>query len=549
MSYIFGGNTGLSYEQLQQQRRAMDRRSGQRYVPKNIGEGLSALGHALGTRISRKRLEQAEVDRQGRAKNAFSAFQTILGGGATNPPAITDFNAALGHSESGGQYNIQNDEGYTGKYQFGQDRLDDFNRANNAQFTIAQLQQNPQLQEQVQNWHVADIDQFAKDNNLMGYVGQDVGGTTLSQDSLRAMAHLGGKGGMKRYLETGGRYNPADSNGTRLSDYAAKFAGQQAPRQQSVDPRVFELMTDPSLSPSQRSVMGMLYEQKLRQQAGMDPLKALKIEKMQRELNAPAERKILKGADGYQYYQDDGSRVLPNVEQAPGYQMLSADQVQQMGLPEGAYQQGPKGRISQIGGSGTNVTVNNGAGETAFAKTTGNELAKSTNELAVAGDDARRNLGRIDRLEGLLSTAPTGVDGAWRQVASNMGFGELANASDIQAAQALINSLVPEQRPAGSGPMSDADLELFKQSLPRIINTKDGNKKIIDTMRGIAQYDVQRGEIARNMQLGKMTPEQAFEAYSTLKNPLDWVNGSSPSEASDLSELSDDELMKILESQ
>lgn len=54
------------------------------------------------------------------------------------------------------------------------------------------------------------------------------------------------------------------------------------------------------------------------------------------------------------------------------------------------------------------MTVNNGAGETAFAKTTGNELAKSTNELAVASDSARQNLVRVDRLESLLNESPTG---------------------------------------------------------------------------------------------------------------------------------------------
>lgn len=39
------------------------------------------------------------------------------------------------------------------------------------------------------------------------------------------MAHLGGKGGARRHIESGGAYDPADSNGTKLSDYAKRFGG------------------------------------------------------------------------------------------------------------------------------------------------------------------------------------------------------------------------------------------------------------------------------------------------------------------------------------
>jgi hypothetical protein len=39
-------------------------------------------------------------------------------------------------------------------------------------------------------------------------------------------------------------------------------------------------------------------------------------------------------------------------------------------------------------------------------------------------------------------------------------------------------------------------------------------------MRNIAQYDMRRGEIARGMQLGQITPDVAFTQYSELGNPL-----------------------------
>tara|TARA_R110001606_G_C15381897_1_gene650526 strand:- start:1961 stop:3157 length:1197 start_codon:yes stop_codon:yes gene_type:complete len=140
--------------------------------------------------------------------------------------------------------------------------------------------------------------------------------------------------------------------------------------------------------------------------------------------------------------------------------------------------------------SGTNVNLNTGGDNDTFAKVD----AKTLGAVADSGLKALGNLGKIDRLEGLLQNADTGAVGFFKNLAGNFGV-ETDGLGDIQAAVALINSLVPEQRQAGSGPMSDADLELFKQSLPRLINTKAGNALIIQTMRGIAKYDAMATEI------------------------------------------------------
>lgn len=138
---------------------------------------------------------------------------------------IGAFNNSLARTESGGRYDVVNSEGYGGKYQFGQARLDDFNNANGTRYSVAELVQNPELQEAVQRWHVSDIDRYVKSNGLDQYIGQAINGQVLSQDSLRAMAHLGGKSGMRRFLQSGGAYNPSDSNGTSLLDYARTHAG------------------------------------------------------------------------------------------------------------------------------------------------------------------------------------------------------------------------------------------------------------------------------------------------------------------------------------
>lgn len=133
------------------------------------------------------------------------------------------FNDRLAASESGGRYDIRNPYGYVGKYQFGQARLDDYMRATGERFTLDDFQANPDLQERVQAWHISDIDSAI---DKAGYgQGVTVGGRTIDRDGLRAIAHLGGIGGMLKYVSTDGAYNPSDQLGTSLSDYGSKFSG------------------------------------------------------------------------------------------------------------------------------------------------------------------------------------------------------------------------------------------------------------------------------------------------------------------------------------
>jgi hypothetical protein len=171
-----------------------------------------------------------------------------------------------------------------------------------------------------------------------------------------------------------------------------------------------------------------------------------------------------------------------------------------------------------------NTTVNNG-GENAFSAETGKILAQEAAAVVDAGAVAQRNLGLIDNLESALSTAPQGAAGALTMWAGRLGI-PTDGLADAQVADAIISQLVPQQRPPGTGTMSDADLALFKQSLPQIINTPEGNAKIIETMRAISQYDIARADIARKLQLGQITATDAAAAYSALGNPLaNWASG------------------------
>lgn len=135
------------------------------------------------------------------------------------------FREALGFSESGGDYDVVNQYGYTGKYQWGPARLADFNAAMGTNYTLEQFRKDPQLQETAQAWHENDVMDYVFDKGLDYYIGQEVGGVPVTPEALIGMAHLGGKAGMRQFLESGGEYNPSDQFGTSLRDYGQKFSG------------------------------------------------------------------------------------------------------------------------------------------------------------------------------------------------------------------------------------------------------------------------------------------------------------------------------------
>ena len=166
--------------------------------------------------------------------------------GAATGGAPANFNSALATSESGGNPNVINKQGYTGLYQFGKQRLADlgyytpapgedmndntkwagkvsvpgFNVTDQASFAA-----NPAAQQAVFNSHLGDIDKA---------IANTPGANRFDQNGLRAVAHLGGVQGMQRFVSSGGLYDPADANGTKLSAYYQRFAGG-APGQGGTD--------------------------------------------------------------------------------------------------------------------------------------------------------------------------------------------------------------------------------------------------------------------------------------------------------------------------
>jgi hypothetical protein len=164
------------------------------------------------------------------------------------------------------------------------------------------------------------------------------------------------------------------------------------------------------------------------------------------------------------------------------------------------------------------TTVNIG-GENEFRKEVAKAEAKDFVAIKQSGQQAQRDARDINRLDTLLSKVETGGAAAFKQAAGNIGI-KTEGLNDIQAAQAIINKLVPAQRPPGSGTMSDADLALYKESLPRIINQPGANKEILRSMREINNYLIEEGKIAAEVNAGRISSEEGTRRIFALGNPV-----------------------------
>lgn len=160
-----------------------------------------------------------------------SSPQTTLGStsSALSPSLISN--------ESGGNWQAQNNEvgaggarGHFGRGQFGVARIQEAANAGAIPqgTTPQQFMNSPELQQRAERWHVNDIDSNIKANGFDRLIGQRINGVPITIEGLRAVAHLGGVNGMKKFVETQGGYNPADANGTSLFDYFSRHGGTRS---------------------------------------------------------------------------------------------------------------------------------------------------------------------------------------------------------------------------------------------------------------------------------------------------------------------------------
>lgn len=207
-----------------------------------------------------------------------------------------------------------------------------------------------------------------------------------------------------------------------------------------------------------------------------------------------------------------------------GGDLVTAAQLREMfpgqeikdGLYNLKYENGKVVGATKVGGGGINMP-----GEMdPFTEKSLEKIAGDFADMSKQGMAARTALGQVQMLDRLLGDTETGFGAGLKQFAFDT-FGIDVRDDAAIAANAIISQLVPQQRPPGTGPMSDADLALFKNSLPSIASRPGGNQIIIETMKSIAQYQYEVGQIANKALTNKdYTPEMAYADMNKLADPL-----------------------------
>lgn len=148
--------------------------------------------------------------------------------GTTN----SSFRDRLVQSESSGNseasITIKDGRQFGGLLQLGAARLKDYANATKTKaMTPEQFRKlSTNEQEKVNDWHINSLTTAARNS---GAVGKVIKGIPMTEDALVSMAHLGGIGGMQKFVKTNGAYDPSDELGTSLSSYAKKFGGGASP--------------------------------------------------------------------------------------------------------------------------------------------------------------------------------------------------------------------------------------------------------------------------------------------------------------------------------
>lgn len=397
MAFIFGGNTPWTYEDLQRKRAVAESLlAGAGAAPRNVGEGLNAIGKALAYRGIEKRASKEEA----RLRDEFNAkWGSVMGGlgGASG-------GSGGGYTPSGTwtpappkpdavevmQGTMQGGMSFPG--------LPKANLGGGADLSFGSATMTPQemLIEGAKARGLNPIDvATAISYETGGKFDPMISGPTTQWGTHRGLIQFGEpqaeqygadfsdptaamrsqldptSGAVWKYLEdTGvqpgmglpeiysainagavGRMGASDANnggapgtvadkvsgmGPHREKAAAFLGGTWTPNGGDVTMSAMgpepsmgmdiaslaALAGDPMASPAQRAIVEALIGQ---QMAAMDPMRQIEMEKAQLEL-----------------------AQMKDPQPEPGFTLLTAEEVAQLGLPPGVYQRGPDGRIDTV---------------------------------------------------------------------------------------------------------------------------------------------------------------------------------------------------------
>lgn len=248
------------------------------------------------------------------------------------------------------------------------------------------------------------------------------------------------------------------------------------------------------------------------QLAGLDQNTAmaqLQLAQMKAKLAAelagkPNELVVMKDASGKPLLDADGK---PRVQWAPYRTAVGQEGV----LP-----------------GGNNITLKQQQ-ESAEDKYVGEAMGKKYIELQNTGADAPTKIGKLDRLEDLLTGVNTGKAAPTMATLASIGESLFGMKLDPklgpkQAAEALTNEMSLEMRSVANGAgmpgsLSDSDRDYLKASMPGLMQSGGANKLMFETQRKLRQREMEVAKVAREYRKKNGHLDEGF--YDALQQYAD----------------------------
>lgn len=494
---------------------------------------LSQLGQRLlgtgdldaGVSLYRLGQQQRQLDAQTAASRDFMRmFGNEPSAPTPQAPANTSgIPPGLIRSESGGNFRAQNDamgaggqRGHFGRLQFGQARLQEAAAAGAIPqgTTPEAFMASPEMQQAAERWHFGDIDAKIQQNGLGRFVGQTINGTPVTLDGMRAVAHLGGSEGLRRFLVSGGQYNPQDRNGTRLSDYLARMGGggaapQAAPVQVAsaptgtaadapmttgaLPPVAAAPAATPTPAPAQQAPTARVTTgEQVPLAAG--PLDRLSVGQLVAASSNPSLSEGLR---------QTAQTLLKSKLEATN---LTPDQRNyMMARGQGETRSFSDWMVAMRQAGATRVNQNNvNTAERTYDQEIAKQNAARLGELNTASRSAQNTLNTLNVME-RLTRDPNFYSGfgaeratQMKRLLSSLGITDAAAASPNETFQSLSNKVVLDGLGGSLGTaISNADRDFIQQTAPNLNNTPEGNRRIIEMGRALAQRQQEVARMAR----------------------------------------------------
>lgn len=133
------------------------------------------------------------------------------------------FLKALGKRESGNKYDNDRNMPYWGYYQIGPM----VRKTLHVSVSWQEFKQDSIYQDSLMYKNLIYNKERITKEYFNYFIGKEINGIVITYSGILASAHIGGGGGVRKYLYSNGRYNPKDRLNTSIADYMKLFAGYE----------------------------------------------------------------------------------------------------------------------------------------------------------------------------------------------------------------------------------------------------------------------------------------------------------------------------------